>query len=113
VALADLQTDSRLLRRACKRIYTCVWKEGSAKEVVRNQSGMVSQTVTQQESEMTKNEVIKRFCELSIKVAATENYEHAADCFCEDALPLPTFDFSEWVVKFIEDAVDTKIAKQD
>lgn len=62
---------------------------------------------------MTRNEVVKRFCELSSKVGAQHfHHDFSYDCFCEDSTAHPAlFSFDEAVMKFVEDAVNEKMAK--
>ena len=58
-----------------------------------------------------KEMVIQRFCKLSEKVMKDiYNYEYPADCFCgENKIPDEHFIFSENIMRFIEDAVNTSI----
>ncbi len=67
---------------------------------------------------MTKSEIITKFCELSANVGKQLQHQHAHDCFCEHAnlrpdSPYVSFQFEEAVLKFIEDAVNEKIAKEE
>lgn len=60
---------------------------------------------------MKKEEVIRRFCLLATEVA-TQAFkdQYAHDCFCPDAkLHLDSFIFDEEILRYIEDAVTTKL----
>lgn len=57
---------------------------------------------------MTKKEVIQRLCKLASDVGEHKNHRCAHDCFCEEAA-FDIFNFSEEVMQFIEEAVETKI----
>ncbi len=60
---------------------------------------------------MTQQQVIERYCMLSAKVAEEVfDYQHAADCFCKPAPSGWEYRYEEAVIKFIEDAVQEKIA---
>jgi len=56
-----------------------------------------------------KRELVDRFCKLSRRVAHCQfRFREPADCFCalhDD----PYFQFSEKVIKFIEEAVEEKL----
>lgn len=58
---------------------------------------------------MTKKEVIERLCKLGSGVGEYKNHMHAHDCFCREGPEEYGFNFSEEVMKFIEEAVATKI----
>jgi hypothetical protein len=64
---------------------------------------------------MTKQEVLKRLCELTTEVM-TRHYgaRVPADCFCTEKI-LPAglkFEFSEWVIVFIEEAVTEAMSRK-
>ena len=69
---------------------------------------------------MTKNEVIKKFCDLSSKVAdKVFKSQKASDCFCTCAMlgaqtnkyQSKNFNFEREVVEFIEKAVENAMTK--
>ena len=61
--------------------------------------------------EMTKQEVIKRFCQLSDTVSSVVfQDEKSADCFCGDLFE-DTFSFEDDVLNFIERAVEAECKK--
>jgi hypothetical protein len=73
-----------------------------------------------QHERMTRDEVVKRFCRLATRVAS-EHFDsmEASDCFCESPdnselkravfapLGMDDYRFSERILTFIEEAVDT------
>lgn len=71
----------------------------------------------------SKYDVLERFCEISQKASKHLTvefepgiyYRPVASCFCHAQHPSSLFswDFDEHLMKFIEDAVDAKIAGKD
>lgn len=61
---------------------------------------------------MTKHEITEAYCKLSSRVMdEVFHYNHFADCFCGKVdLTDSSYQFSEEIYKFIEDAVNEKIA---
>ncbi len=60
----------------------------------------------------TKDEVIKRICELAGQVGYHLQNKYAADCFCaESEQPPEYFRFEPEIMKFIEEAIQEKMNK--
>lgn len=53
---------------------------------------------------MQRKDVLKRLCALCCEVGEQEDLPH--DCFCSDD---PNFQFSEEIIKFIENSVREKL----
>ena len=62
---------------------------------------------------MDREEVRKRFCVLSGEVARRQfDWGRASDCFCDPSRePIGSFQYEAEVLRFIEEAVDEKLAK--
>ena len=62
---------------------------------------------------MNKQEVIRRLCKLATDVGNLKDGQYAHDCFCgEKATHEVHFQFSEFVLGFIENAVKDKIQSE-
>lgn len=62
---------------------------------------------------MKKNEVIKELCRICTGIADQRN-DHSLphDCFCGDYDNDDTFQFSQWYLNFIDEAVNEKIERE-
>ena len=61
---------------------------------------------------MKREEIIKKFCELSAKVMEKKfKYAIPADCFCEH-YDKDNFQFDQAVIDFIIDATNEKLEKE-
>lgn len=62
---------------------------------------------------MEKNEIIREFCDLSRKVGRHFKYKYGHDCFCEESKPsMLTYTYELPILKFIQEAVAEKIARE-